>query len=275
MLVLALLLLAGVAGAFLQGRRTALESMESLFDRRSVSRRNLLQRDLQNPLLVPQILAISKTVRSLLARPTAIAAREESELLEETANNTQMDDVIYVMNLDGDCLASSNWREGDSFVGKNYKFRPYFAQALAGQTGRYIAKGVTSAKVGYYLARPVMIEGKVGGVVVTKISFDTLQLRVEDFWRNEDELDLVTDQNGVVVLSPLPAFAFKSMQALPEATRKSIETSRQYGNEILPLAMTPGKVLGEQIRFVGFRDIPGQSFLQRSYSFPELDLPRV
>jgi diguanylate cyclase (GGDEF)-like protein len=270
-MVSVLVLLAGVMGAFVQGKRTALERLELVFDRSSVSRRNLLQRELQHPLLVPEVLATSKTVRVLLAQPSAIAAREQNEVLEETARNIQVD-VVYVMDLSGNCLAASNWRAQDSFVGKNYGFRPYFQQALAGQTGRYIAKGVTSFKVGYYLARPVTADGKIRGVVVAKIAFDALQSRIEEFWRQDKELDLVTDENGVVVVSPLSALAFKPIQPIPAAARKAIEASRQYGNEILPISLTPGTALTEQFRFVDFTDIPDQSFLQKSYDFSDLGL---
>ena len=269
MLVFVLILLAGVLGAYLKAERTALERLEVVFDRSSVSRRNLLQRDLQNPLLVPEILATSKAVRALLAQPSAIAAADQNSMLEETARNLPVD-VIYVMDLDGNCVAASNWRAADSFVGKNYRFRPYFQQALAGQTGRYIAKGITSLKPGYYLARPVTVDGKIRGVVVAKISFQTLQSRLEDFWRHDMELNLVTDESGVVVISPLNAFAFKSMQPLPEPVRKAIEVSRQYGSEILPISLTLGNALTEQLRFVEFADIPDESFLQRSYRFPDL-----
>ena len=66
LLVLVLVLLTSVLGAFVQGQRTALERLESTFDRSSISRRNLLQRDVQNPLLVPEVLATSKMVRALL-----------------------------------------------------------------------------------------------------------------------------------------------------------------------------------------------------------------
>jgi diguanylate cyclase (GGDEF)-like protein len=266
-MVLALVLLAGVMVAFVQGKRTALEHMEQMFDRSSVSRRNLLQLELQNPLLVPEVLATTKSVRALLAQPSSVAAREEDEVLEETARNIQVD-VIYVMDLSGNCLAASNWRAPDSFVGKNYGFRPYFQQALAGQTGRYIAKGVTSFKVGYYLARPVTADGTIRGVVVAKLSFDALQSRIREFWRDEQELDLVTDEKEVVVVSPLSAFAYKSIQPIPEAARKVIEASRQYDKEILPIALTLGNSLTEQLRFVDFRDIPHQSFLQQSYFLP-------
>lgn len=176
-------------------------------------------------MLVPEVLATSRTVRSLLAQPNAIGVGELNAMLEEAARNTQME-VIYLMDLGGNCLAASNWRAPDSFVGKNYGFRPYFQQALSGQTGRYIAKGVTSEKVGYYLARPVMVNGRIGGVVVAKIAFDALQSRIEESWRHDAELDLVADESGVVVVSPLGAFAFKSIQPIAETARKAIEASR-------------------------------------------------
>lgn len=269
LLLLVLVLLASVLGAFVQGQRSALERLESTFDRSSISRRNLLQRDLQNPLLVPEVLATSGTVRALLAQPNAIAAREQSEALEETARNTRVE-VLYVIDLSGNCLAASNWRAPDSFVGHNYEFRPYFQQAITGRTGRYIAIGVVSFKLGHFLARPVMVDGKIRGVVVAKTSFDTLQSRMEEFWRQDQELDLVTDENGVIFVSPLSAFTFKSMNPMAEAARKAIEASRQYSGELLPIALTPGKVIAEQLRFVEFREIPGQTFLQKSYEFPEL-----
>lgn len=177
LMVLVIVLVAGVTGAFFEGKRTALRQLEIIFDRSSVSRRNLLQLELQNRLLVPEMLAMSKTVRALLAQPSSIATSELNDVLEETARSIQVD-VIYVMDANGICLAASNWRAPDSFVGKNYGFRPYFKQALAGQTGRYIAKGVTSFKVGYYLARPVTVGGKIRGVAVAKISFDALQSRL-------------------------------------------------------------------------------------------------
>lgn len=271
LMVLVIVLVAGVTGAFFEGKRTALRQLEIIFDRSSVSRRNLLQLELQNRLLVPEMLAMSKTVRALLAQPSSIATSELNDVLEETARSIQVD-VIYVMDANGICLAASNWRAPDSFVGKNYGFRPYFKQALAGQTGRYIAKGVTSFKVGYYLARPVTVGGKIRGVAVAKISFDALQSRLGDFWRDDQELDLVTDEKGVVVASPLSAFVLKMIQPISEATRKAIEASRQYGDEILPISLTPGKALAGQFRFVDFKDIPNRSFLQKSYYYPDLML---
>jgi len=268
---LVLVLLASVLAAFQQGQHIARERLEASFDRSSVNRRNLLQRELQSPLLIPEVLAASKTVRALLDQPNPRAADEQSRILEETARNTRAD-VIYVMDINGNCLAASNWQAADSFVGKNYQFRPYFQQALAGHSGRYVAKGVTSEKLGYYLARPVTLDDKISGVVVAKISFDPLIVGMKAIWQQDEALNLVADENGVVFVSPLDVFTLKSMRPMADSQRKTIESSRQFGDVLPAIAITPGKLLAEGLRFVEFAELPGVSFLQRFYAFPELEL---
>lgn len=268
---LVVVLLASALTSFQQGQHIARERLEASFDRSSISRHNLLQRELHSPFLVPEVLATSKTVRALLAEPNPTAANEQSRILEETALNTHVD-VIYVMDLNGNCLAASNWQAPDSFVGKNYQFRPYFQQALAGHSGRYIAKGVTSAKLGYYLARPVTLDGKISGVVVAKISFAALSAHIQEIWQQDEELNLVTDENGVVFVSPLDAFILKSMEPMANSQRKTIESSRQFDNGLQAVAITPGKLLAEGLRFVEFAELPGMSFLQKAYAFPEFEL---
>ncbi|MEO6958395.1 MAG: hypothetical protein ABI081_00215, partial [Burkholderiaceae bacterium] len=269
--LMVLVLFACLAGGSLQGRHIALERLDAIFDQSSASRKNLFRLEIQGALSVPQVLAASRSVQWLLDAPNSIAVEEENAVLEETARNVGLD-VIYVMDINGNCLAASNWRAQDSFVGENYAFRSYFKQALDGQTGRYIAKGVTSMKVGYYLSRPVKTDDDILGVVVAKMSFDTLRARIEEFWRIDEELDLVTDENGVVVVSPLNALVFKSIEPIPDETRSAIIASREYGNQILPVPLKLGSVLSDRVRFVEFNDIPGHSFLQKSYYFPDLGL---
>src|SRR5208282_5613109 len=110
LMVLVVVLLAGTVGAFVQAKHTALERLELQLDQINVSRRNLLQREFQNPLLAPKVLATSKTMRELLTKPSLIAAKEQNEVLEETAGNIQVD-AIFVLNLSGNCVAASNWRQ--------------------------------------------------------------------------------------------------------------------------------------------------------------------
>ncbi len=269
--LIVLVLAACVAGGFLESKRLALERLNVVFDQSGVSRKNLFRLEIQKTLSIPQVLAATRSVQDLLTTPSPAAVKEENEVLEETARNVQLA-VIYVMDINGNCLAASNWRARDSFVGQNYGFRPYFEEALSGRTGRYIAKGVTSKKAGYYLARPVTVDGEIRGVVVAKMSFDALQARLEQFWHKDNELDLVADDNGVVVISPLSFFAFKAIGPIPAETRKAIIAHRGYGDQVPQVSSILGKVLTDQLRFVEFRDIPGRSFLQKSFHFPDLGL---
>ena len=272
LLLLGLLWIAGVTAGFQQAERIAARRVDLLLDSSRDALKELLDSLIVSPLLVPEILARSRTVRALLSRPNPVAVREQNENLEEVVQGVSLD-AIYVMDRQGDTLAASNWRAPDSFVGQNYQFRPYFQQAISGGTGRYTATGAPSLKLGVYLARPVTVDGRIRGAVVAKISLDPMRTRVDELWRQEREMVLVADANGVVILSPVSALAFKAVQPLPRAVLKTIETSRQYDDrEIVPAAVTAGNSLDNDLRFVDFKEIPGASFLQKSYHFSDLGL---
>lgn len=62
---------------------------------------------------------------------------------------TQASDV-YLIDSQGLTVAASNWQQPNSFVGQDLSVRPYFTQAMARQSGRYYAVGLSSNKRGYY-----------------------------------------------------------------------------------------------------------------------------
>src|SRR5690606_5058689 len=68
-------------------------------------------------------------------------------------------DELYVMTADGLTVAASNYAEPSSFVGENYRFRPYYQDALAKGMGRYYAVGVTTGEPGYFLSSAIMDGG--------------------------------------------------------------------------------------------------------------------
>ena len=71
-------------------------------------------------------------------------------------NHTLGADTLYLIDMTGTTLASSNWQQADSFVGQNFSYRPYFQQAAIGQNGQYFALGARSDKRGYYFSAPVI-----------------------------------------------------------------------------------------------------------------------
>jgi PAS domain S-box-containing protein len=269
--VLVILLLISLIAGFLQARRIALEHVELMLNSSKELLRSHLAELIDVNSMVPRVLSVQKTIRALAVQPTLVAAREVNEILEEMARTIHVN-VIYLIDRSGNTLAASNWRTQDSFIGHNYKFRPYFQQAINGQDGHYIAKGVTSHNIGQYLSSPVTVEGEIQAVVVEKISFDSTQPELNELWRNDNEIALVTDENGVIVVSPLSPLTFKTFRPIQEAARKAIETSQQYGNEVPAISLTKDNALSEDIHLVSLKDIPDQSFLQKSYSFPNIGM---
>ncbi len=74
--------------------------------------------------------------------------------------------TIFLLDEDGNCIISTDV----SFEGKNYGFRPYFKQAILNGSGSYVALGVTSRKLGLYLAKRVTRYLGRTGVLVVKLN---------------------------------------------------------------------------------------------------------
>lgn len=77
--------------------------------------------------------------------------------------------VVYLIDPAGTTVAASNRGQPDSFLGKSYAQRPYFRDAMAGATGRFIGLGMTSRKPGFYASEPVRdASGTIVGAAVVK-----------------------------------------------------------------------------------------------------------
>ena len=135
------------------------------------------------------------------------------------------DTVCYILNLEGTTIASSNHESLDSFVGKNYKFRPYFKAARNGELGRYFAYGVTSKKRGFYSSFPAWDKmGNVIGIVVMKREVDSL---AKDF--SKFDLCFLVDPNGIIFLSSNPKKVLKSLWPLDLNQEKILVATKQFG----------------------------------------------
>ena len=67
-------------------------------------------------------------------------------------------------------MATSNWRDTDSYLGEDLSFRAYFQDAVRGQPGRFYGIGSTTGEAGYYLAHGLEEHGKIIGVAVIKVA---------------------------------------------------------------------------------------------------------
>lgn len=174
--------------------------------------------------VLPQILGDLPGLRAMLANPQDKHTQDSAnQLLMNTARQTGAE-VIYLMAPNGDTLAASNWDKRDSFVGRNFAFRPYFSNAMAGNLGRFFGLGTTSAKRGYFFAAAVRDGSTVIGVLVVKVDLDL----TETLWGKTPEQLLVTDHNGVVILTSNPSWRFRATRPLSEEEKQAIIAIQPY-----------------------------------------------
>ena len=180
--------------------------------------------------VLPQILGDLPGLRAALQAPEDPAVLDNANRLLARVKKQTGADVIYLMNTRGVTLAASNWDKPDSFVAGNFAFRPYFREALAGRLGRFFGLGTTSGKRGYYFAYPVREGDQNIGALVVKVDLD----HTETLWGNTPEQLLVTDTNGVVILTSRPDWRFHASRPLDRVEQSAIAANQPYPTQAPP-----------------------------------------
>ena len=146
-------------------------------------------------------------------------------------------DIVWVLNANGDCVASSNFATPTSFIGINFKERNYYSIAMNGDNASQFAVGKITHEPGLYFSSPVFSAQNVIGVVAVKV----------DIARLTHHIDLsnvlIADENGVVVLAEDAAFAMKAVPGaavkdMPSAKRRQIYLRDQF--ESIDIQPWPG-----------------------------------
>lgn len=207
---------------------------------------NYLQGVLEKYESLPELLAIDDNLVRALMNPLEPTRIETLNRYLETINAVSDTLDTYLMNRDGLTIAASNWQEKHPFIGRNFSYRPYFQDAMAGKLGRYFAIGTTSSRRGYYFAYPVRKEEHILGAVAIKINIDS----VEQKWSHRDENFVVSDPEGVVFITTKPEWRYKTLKPLEQDVLQRIVESRRYPDATLsPLAAEPA-VLGDGMQIL-------------------------
>ena len=158
-------------------------------------------------------------------------SKDASQILESIRHDSQAD-FVFILRPDGTTIASSNWQdEENSFVGKNYSFRPYFTEALKYGNGTFFGIGATTSIPGYFVSSRYPETGPVTAVTAVKVNSSSLDKN----WKSDEESVFVSDRNGVIVLSSNTNWRYKTLKPLADAQRKEIKKQQQFGNEPLSL----------------------------------------
>ncbi len=173
-------------------------------------------------------LAKMEIFRKLLTNPDK-SNQVEAETILDLFQKTLVVDVCYIMNDKGVTIATSNRNYPDTFMNKNFGFRPYFTTAIQGEGATYLALGTTSRKRGGYYSYPIYAKDKkeIIGIAVIKTSIELIEKELVPL---DDEIILVTDPHGVIFISNRDDWIYHTIEKLSSQVIEEITQSRQFGN---------------------------------------------
>ncbi len=186
---------------------------------------------------LPAVLALDPQLIDALKAPVTASTQDALNRKLQQINTAAHSSTLELLDREGLAVAASNWQLPTSYVGQNYGFRPYFLQTRRQGSGRFYAVGVTSGVPGYFLSSAVKDEqGQFLGAMVVKLEFPELERE----WRQGDDTLLVSDARGIVFIANQPGWRYRELNALSDADRRELGSTRQYDRQPLtPLAVQP------------------------------------
>lgn len=220
--------------SYLVSERIGIRALTETGQRQLELHARTVESELDKYTYLPSVLELEPDVSALLMDPTPELRKQVNEYLEGL-NRRSRSRAIYVLDTTGRVLATSNWRDADSYLGEDLSFRAYFQDAVRGLQGRFYGIGSTTGEPGYYLAHGLEEQGKIVGVAVIKVKLEALEER----WQRARLEAFVSDENGIITLSSDPARRLKSVRPLTPQIKERLARSLQYYwwplNELVPL----------------------------------------
>ena len=211
---------------------------------------------------LPRIIALEDRLKDLLRDPSGRKRLDAANSYLLDVKNMADLNAVFLMDQAGLTLAASNFQFPGSYVGHNYRYRPYFQAAMEGRLGTFYGVGVTTGEPGYFLAAPIEGEGQGAiGAVIVKISLEDFEAALA---RSGDPV-LLIDANGVVILASLPELKYHYLMPLGSHALQQIELSRQYGAQNLhPLGINLRLQDGPQRVRAALAGMPVEDYLAQS-----------
>ncbi|WP_232818217.1 sensor histidine kinase [Zobellella maritima] len=206
---------------------------------------------------IPRVLQSHPVLLAALAKPEDPDRITQANLLLERIGRETGAETLYLMDAGGFALATGNWNTPTSFIGQNYRYRPYFKDALQGSFGEFYGVGATTGVPGYFFGLPLGSPNSPSGVLAVKISL----LALEHSWQPSRELLMVVDSDQVVALASRPELKFKTLAPLTTEARERLATTRQY----VPMRLEPLElgIEGRQRQWQGHRYLVSELPLAR------------
>lgn len=157
-------------GGYRISERSGIQALTENGERQLELHARAVESEINRYTYLPSLLELESGVSDLLLRPSTERQRQVNHYLQGL-NARSGSRVTYVLDLTGRVLATSNWKDADSYQGEDLSFRAYYQDAVVGKQGRFYGIGSTIGEPGYYLAHGLRHQGRIIGVGVVKIRF--------------------------------------------------------------------------------------------------------
>jgi len=212
-----------------------------------------------------------------LARPTPDGTKAILAKLQGLVKANPDIQFAMVMNTAGDAIVATD----PQVMGKNFKFREYFKEAMGGSsymTG--IIVGSVAGAAGVFYSRPVYsADGqKIIGAVVMRIKAEPIARILAGARIDDERVPFLVDDDGVIVWHPNEKLMFKSLVPLKKEVLDEIVADQRFRKKTiesinqpeLAKVMIGGKERGHvsyvssvtgREEIAGFAPVPGHDWV--------------
>ena len=139
---------------------------------------------------------------------------------------------VYLLDLKGDVIASSNWQLDYTYIGNNFAFRPYFYEAIAGNKVAYFALGLRSNERGIYFSEPIYKDDAVIGVVALKVNVSKFENDRQLLNASQTSHFYMTMSDGVIAIASKAPWRLNTLRTFSETERQALISKRSYLDHI-------------------------------------------
>jgi two-component system, NtrC family, C4-dicarboxylate transport sensor histidine kinase DctB len=210
-----------------------------------------LESELGRYAYLPDLLEVDSDIQAVWRSPPNAVLQEAASKKLARFSVTAGAMEMWLLGPQGEMLASSHAYR--SMPSRQWRDPAWLMAQMRGSgVQRFFAADPETGAPSYFFLQPVERGGVAQGVIAMRISLDPLEATWADLSvRSESEEVFVVDDNGVIVMSSVAAWRYRTLEPLTSEQRLRLTNSARYPNQALqPLGLTLLQTIERGVRLV-------------------------
>lgn len=271
------LVVVGAALAYRASERTGMAQLDDVAYRQLDLYASSLENELDKYAHLPSLIEMDPQVGLLFLFGQAPSPDTTKRVNSALSNlNVRVGSkALFLVGSSGAGLASSDRFSTTAVAGRGISAMPFFVQAVAQKKTQFFAASPDTGASEYYFAQPFVRDQQTLGLMGVQISLDPLEATWIDLGvRSEREELLVVDEHGVVIMSSVPRWKYRSLSALSAAQAQALQDLGKYPpGAVHPLGLAVQNVLArgvQQVSLPGAAEAPALHRVMQERPLPQL-----